>query len=61
MRTTLDDFFFAVEQMRERQKIYFKTRVPSALYAAKKSEAAVDDFIKKRHEEQSNKLQPNLL
>ena len=41
-------FFAAVEQMRECQKEYFRTKRPSALAASKKCEAAVDAVIKER-------------
>ncbi|MDR0583584.1 MAG: hypothetical protein LBG57_04455 [Treponema sp.] len=54
------DFFIAVEQMRECQKVYFLSKSPSALAAAKKCEKAVDDCIKQRRSEQDRQSQPEL-
>jgi hypothetical protein len=54
-------FFAAVEQMRERQKIYFLYRSPSALADAKKHEAAVDECIKQKNAERARQMQPELL
>jgi hypothetical protein len=55
------DFFIAVEQMRECQKEYFRTKGPGALRAAKKCEAAVDVCIKEKRAEWARQNQPELL
>ena len=55
------DFFIAVEQMRERQKVYFLTRTPEALRNAKKSEAVVDECIKEKRAEWARQEQPKLI
>jgi hypothetical protein len=55
------DFFIAVEQMRECQKEYFRTRGPAALNASRKCEAAVDACIKKKRAEWAQQKQPELL
>jgi hypothetical protein len=54
------DFFIAVEQMRECQKVYFLSKNPSALAAAKKCEAAVDDCIAQKRTEWDRQAQPEL-
>jgi hypothetical protein len=55
------DFFTAVEQMRECQKVYFLTRSPSALHAAKECEKTVDDCIRQKRAEWARQSQPELL
>jgi pyrroloquinoline quinone (PQQ) biosynthesis protein C len=55
------EFFTAVEQMRERQKVYFLARSPAALRDAKKCEEAVDECIKEKRAEWAHKIQPELL
>jgi hypothetical protein len=54
------DFFIAVEQMRECQKKYFRTKSPAALAASKKCEAAVDACIGKKRAEWARQEQPEL-
>jgi hypothetical protein len=54
-------FFIAVEQMRECQKVYFLTRSPSALAAAKKCEKTVDGCIAQKRAEWAEKEQPLLI
>ena len=55
------DFFVAVEQMRECQKEYSRTRGPAAHAASKKCEAAVDACIEERRAEWAQEKQPELL
>ena len=55
------DFFIAVEQMRECQKVYFLSKSPSALHTAKKCEAEVDACIREKREEWARQAQPELL
>ena len=59
--TSWKSFFIAVEQMREIQKLYFRTRSPSAHSAAEKCEAVVDACIKEKRDEWARQLQPELL
>ena len=54
------DFFIAVEQMRECQKAYFRTRGPAALLAAKRCELAVDACIEEKRAEWARQKQPEL-
>jgi|GEM_PF-1924563 len=54
------DFVLAVEQMRVCEKEYFRSRAPSALIVAKKSEKVVDDFITKKCIEWAEEKQPAL-
>jgi hypothetical protein len=55
------DFFNAVEQMRQCQIAYFRTKAPSALLTAKKCEAAVDACIEEKRAEWARQKQPDLL
>jgi hypothetical protein len=55
------EFFIAVEQMRQCQIEYFRTKWPTALLAAKKCEAAVDACIKEKRAEWALQKQPKLL
>jgi predicted GIY-YIG superfamily endonuclease len=55
------EFFIAVEQMRECQKEYFRTKGPLALMAAQKCEAAVDACIKEKRAEWARQKQPELI
>ena len=55
------DFFIAVEQMRECQKVYFRTKSHMALLASKKCEAAVDACIREKREEWARQAQPEFL
>jgi len=55
-----NDFFTAVEQMRECQKEYFRTRSPSALAAAKKRERAADKIIAEKRAERAREIQTEL-
>lgn len=41
------DFFDAVARMREKQKVYFRTRTSAALSESKRLEKVVDDEIKR--------------
>ena len=61
MITSWNDFFIAVEQMRQCQKEYFRTKNYSALMASKRCEAAVDNFIKIKHAERVKQIQPELM
>ena len=54
------EFFVAVEQMRECQKVYDQTKSPTALHTAKKCEAEVDACIKEKREEWARQKQPEL-
>jgi hypothetical protein len=54
------DFFVAVEQMRECQKVYFLSKSPAALAAAKRCEKAVDDCIAQKQAEWNRQKQPEL-
>ena len=54
------DFFTAVEQMRECQRVYFREKSFTALMAAKKCEEAVDACIKDKRARQERQLQPEL-
>jgi len=60
MISSWKEFFVAVEQMRECQKEYFKTKGPSALNAAKKCEAEVDAVIKQKRAEWERQAQPEI-
>jgi hypothetical protein len=53
-------FFAAVEQMRQCQKVYFLTKEPEALRAAKKSEAEVDACIEEKRAAWARQQQPEL-
>jgi len=53
-------FLTAVDQMRECQKAYFRTRSPSSLAAAKKCERAVDAIIKQARAEKAREIQTEL-
>jgi len=55
------EFFAAVEQMRECQKAYFRTKSISALCIAKKCEAAVDACIEEKRAEWAREKQPELM
>ena len=55
------EFFIAVEQMRECQKEYFRTRGHPALLASKKCEAEVDNAIKQKRAEWARQKQPELI
>jgi len=55
------EFFIAVEQMRECQKAYFRTKAPSALLASKKCESAVDAAINQKRAEWARQIQPELI
>lgn len=55
------EFFVAVEQMRQCQIEYFRTKEPGALLAAKKCEAAVDACIAEKRSEWARQKQPELL
>jgi hypothetical protein len=61
MISSWGEFLSAVERMRQGQKVYFLTRSPSALAAAKKLEAEVDACIEQRRAERARQLQPELL
>ena len=54
------EFFIAVEQMRECQKEYFRTKGHAAFFAARKCEAAVDASIKEKRAEWARQIQPEL-
>jgi hypothetical protein len=54
------EFFTAVEQMRECQKAYARTKSPSAHNAAKRCEAAVDACIKEKRAGWAREKQPKL-
>jgi hypothetical protein len=54
------EFFTAVEQMRQCQKVYFLTKEPEALREAKKCEAAVDGCIAGKRAEWARQQQPEL-
>jgi hypothetical protein len=58
--TSWEDFFKAVEQMRNCQKEYYRTRSPAALNASKRYETAIDAFIKAKHTELARQKQPEL-
>ena len=60
MISSWKEFFTAVEQMREYQKEYFRTRSRSALLASKKYESAVDTAIKQKRAEWARQIQPEL-
>jgi len=61
MISSWKEFFIAVEQMRECQKEYFRTRAPSALTASKMCETQVDAVIKEKRAEWARQLQPELV
>jgi hypothetical protein len=61
MISSWKEFFTAVEQMRECQKEYFRSRSHSALTASKKFEGTVDACIKEKRAEWARKSQPELL
>ena len=61
MISSWKEFFIAVEQMRECQKAYFRTKSPLSLLAAKKCESAVDAAIKEKRSEWARKIQPELI
>lgn len=54
-------FFIAVEQMREIQKVYFRTKSTAALHAARKCEVAVDAAINQKRSEWEKQVQPELI
>ena len=54
------EFFIAVEQMRECQKAYLRTKSPSANHLAEKCEKEVDAVIKQKRAEWAQKTQPEL-
>ena len=54
------DFFLAVEQMRECQREYFRTKTMAAFAAAKTCESAVDDAIKQKRDEWARERPPEL-
>ena len=58
MPTSWKEFFIAVEQMREAQKEYIKTKAPAALRALALCEMAVDTAIEKKREEWARESQP---
>ena len=60
MITSWKEFFNTVEQMRECQKEYARTKGLSAGYAAKKCEKAVDEVIKQKRDEWAREKQPEL-
>jgi hypothetical protein len=60
MITGWEEFFAAVELMRERQKEYFRTQDPFALRQAKRKEAEVDACIERRRRKQAEAEQNNL-
>ena len=60
MITSWTEFFNAVEQMRECQKEYARTKGISAGYAASKCEKAVDDVIKEKRDQWAREKQPEL-
>jgi hypothetical protein len=55
------EFFTAVDQMREAQKLYFLSKSHTALFAAKKREAVVDECIEQKRAEWARQEQPNLI
>jgi len=61
MISSWNEFFIAVEQMRECQKAYLRTKIPAVLHASKKCEASVDAFIEKRCAELARPIQPELI
>jgi hypothetical protein len=61
MITSWKEFLTAVEEMREAQKVYFLSKSRTALLAAKKREAAVDECIEQKRAERARQSQPNLL
>ena len=60
MPTTWKEFFIAVEQMRECQREYFRTKTMAAFAAAKTCESAVDDAIQQKRDEWARERQPEL-
>jgi hypothetical protein len=54
------EFFIAVEQMRQCQREYSRTKAPGAFMAAKKCEAAVDACVEEKRSEWERKTQPEL-
>ena len=54
------DFFIAVEQMRECQKVYFIKKNEAALQAARMCESVVDNCIKIKRSEWEQQKQPEL-
>ena len=46
----MNDFEKLVENMREAQKLYFKTRDKYWLRKSKELEKAVDDYLKEKHQ-----------
>jgi len=61
MISSWKEFFIAVEQMRECQKEYFRTKSLLALAASKKCEAQVDMVIKEKRSKWAKQLQPELV
>jgi len=55
------EFFTAVEQMREYQKIYGKQKDHTSRRLAEKREAEVDACIKAKNAERARKSQPELI
>ena len=60
MISSWKEFFIAVEQMRECQKVYFQTKSVSALNLSKKCEAEVDAVIKEKRAEWARAKQPEI-
>jgi hypothetical protein len=54
------EFFIAVEQMRQCQISYFRTKDPGAFLAAKRCEAAVDECVAAKRAEWERQTQPEL-
>jgi len=54
------DFLIAVEDMRDCQKEYFRTRSTIALSIARKREEVVDAAIRKKRTEWERLLQPEI-
>jgi hypothetical protein len=55
------DFFVAVEQMRQCQREYARTKNPSAHNASKRCEAAVDACIEEKRAGWAREKQPELM
>jgi len=60
MISSWKEFFTAVEQMRECQKEYSRTKGLSAGYAAKRCESVVDACIEQKRAEWEREKQPEL-
>jgi hypothetical protein len=61
MKDFWDGFLPAVEEMRKRQKQYFRTKGHSDLLAAKRSEEQVDAFIRLGRDGYARKEHPELI